>query len=356
LPGVDVRVATVEDLPAIVAAFGQESYFARQVPSDERDLLVAWHDGAPVGDVVLIRAGIPEPEIRDGLPGVAQISHLEVAEAHQRRGVGTALVGAAERLAYEHGHATVSLGCGVTNTARALYDALGYEDWGHGTVEFRWDDPEPDSERCHVLIKFTDPSVPPLASWQAWHPREVAQVLAGCPVPWMVAGGWAIDLHLGRQTRPHDDVEVALPRHRFVDLRPYLTGFDLYDVSSGTVRRLRPDELPDPEHRQVWVGEAGVPAWRLDLFLEPGDERTWVSHRDTRVTLPMEQARRIGEDGVPYLAAEAVLFAKAKHTRDKDAADLDHTLPTLDAGARTWLADALRLAHPDHAWLARVSG
>jgi hypothetical protein len=204
------------------------------------------------------------------------------------------------------------------------------------------------------LIKFTDPSVPPLASWQAWHPREVAEVLHGCPVPWMVAGGWAIDLHLGRQTRPHEDVEVALPRHRFVDVRPYFARFDLYEVASGTVRRLGPDEVPAAEHHQVWVGDPGVPAWRTDLFLEPGDEQTWVSHRDARMTLPMVQARRIGADGVPYLAVEAVLFAKAKYARDKDVADLEHALPALDVDARDWLERALCLAHPEHPWIERL--
>lgn len=43
--------------------------------------------------------------------------------------------------------------------------------------------------------------------------RVAVALLAALPCPWFVAGGWAIDLHLGRATRPHGDVDVAVYRH-----------------------------------------------------------------------------------------------------------------------------------------------
>ena len=58
-------------------------------------------------------------------------------------------------------------------------------------------------------------------------------------------------------------------------------------------------------------------------------------------------------DGIPYQAPETVLFMKAKHTRAKDEADFALTLPTLDTGARNWLAAAIELVHPGHPWLDR---
>ena len=49
--------------------------------------------------------------------------------------------------------------------------------------------------------------------------------------PWYVAGGWAVDLHLGRPTREHEDLEIGVPRERFAEveadralLAPMLTG------------------------------------------------------------------------------------------------------------------------------------
>src|SRR5689334_12704830 len=51
-----------------------------------------------------------------------------------------------------------------------------------------------------------------LGRWQPWSPREVAALFAALPVPWWVAGGWAIDLFLGRQTREHEDIDIQVLR------------------------------------------------------------------------------------------------------------------------------------------------
>jgi hypothetical protein len=40
---------------------------------------------------------------------------------------------------------------------------------------------------------------PDLDAWEPWHPKVLAQRLAGLPVPWYVAAGWALDLFRGRQ-------------------------------------------------------------------------------------------------------------------------------------------------------------
>jgi hypothetical protein len=195
---------------------------------------------------------------------------------------------------------------------------------------------------------------PDVDAWLPWHPTEVAVVLAGTDVPWAVAGGWAIDLHLGRETRAHSDVEVAIPNGLFPRFRRALTAFDLYEALDGGVRKLGPDE--GPLDHQVWVLDPSVRKWRMDTFLEPGDERTWVSHRDERLTLPMAEAVRRTPDGIPYLAPAAVLLAKAKHARPKDEDDLSHTVPTLSVAEKRWLADAIAQVHPGHRWLGEIGG
>jgi len=190
---------------------------------------------------------------------------------------------------------------------------------------------------------------PDLDAWDPWRPEQVFALLRDCPAPWAVAAGWAIDLHHGRQTRPHEDIEIGLPRSAFERLRPYLADFELYAAGSGEVDPLTPENLP--VRRQIWVCERGL--WRMDCFLEPGDTTTWISNRDPRVTLPFADLIKHTADGIPYQAPETVLFMKAKHTRPKDEQDFGLTLPTLDSRGRAWLADALELAHPGHAWIER---
>lgn len=43
-------------------------------------------------------------------------------------------------------------------------------------------------------------------------PLQVQSLLQGAPFPWWISGGWALDLFLGRQTRPHFDIDIAMPR------------------------------------------------------------------------------------------------------------------------------------------------
>jgi hypothetical protein len=173
--------------------------------------------------------------------------------------------------------------------------------------------------------------------------------------PWYVAAGWALDLWHGRQTRKHGDLEIAVPRALLDRVRRHLTGagFDLY-AASGRLTRLGPHDELSPDRHQVWVCEPGVPAWRLDVFCEPTDGRTWVFRRDERIWEPYGRMVAATDDGVPYLRPEAVLLFKARHAREKDEADLARALPRLDSAARDWLVAALELVHPDHPWIGRV--
>ena len=43
-------------------------------------------------------------------------------------------------------------------------------------------------------------------------PLKVASLMRGFEPDWFIAGGWAIDLYLEKQTRLHDDIEIAIFR------------------------------------------------------------------------------------------------------------------------------------------------
>ena len=121
---------------------------------------MAWLDGRPVGDVYLDRGPAEEPEVRQQLPGVPRLDHLEVLGPFMRRGIGTALIRAGEDIARRLGHQQLALGVGLDNPdARRLYERLGYADWGHGTVVGTWVERDRDgppvtlSEIITLLVK-----------------------------------------------------------------------------------------------------------------------------------------------------------------------------------------------------------
>jgi hypothetical protein len=192
-------------------------------------------------------------------------------------------------------------------------------------------------------------------SWRPWSPAEVARRLAGVTAPWCVAGGWAVDLHLRRVTREHEDLEIAVPATEFGQVRRALADVEFDVVGSG---RRWPGDDPVAFDRlhQTWFREPVTGHYRLDVFREPHDGDTWICRRDPGLRRPYRDVVRHTGDGVPYLVPEIVLLFKAKARRGKDEADLANLLPVLDVAQREWLARSLAAVHPGHPWLAVVAG
>lgn len=188
--------------------------------------------------------------------------------------------------------------------------------------------------------------------WDAWHPAEAARRLAGVTAPWCVAGGWAVDLWHGRTTRDHEDLEIAVPSAGFGEIRAALPELEFEVVGSG--RRWPLDGPAFDVMDQTWGREPGSGVYRIDVFRDRHDGDTWICKRDETIRLPYDRMIRRTADGVPYQSPEIVLLFKAKHARAKDEDDLVGLLPTLDREQLAWLADALRRAHPGHAWIDRV--
>jgi hypothetical protein len=195
--------------------------------------------------------------------------------------------------------------------------------------------------------------------WHAWRPEEVARRFAGVRAPWYVAAGWAIDLFLGGQRREHEDLEVAIPGRRLGEFVAALDGLEIYAVKvpgRGTFTPLSEAGEGLAETHQTWVRDPVSGYWRLDLFREPGEGKTWICRRDERIRMPFAEAILRTDDGIPYGRPEIVLLYKAKHAhREKDEADFRAALPRLDPSARERLRTWLELVHPGHAWIDRLA-
>jgi hypothetical protein len=51
-----------------------------------------------------------------------------------------------------------------------------------------------------------------LWEWEEFVPSRLLAVMADFDALWWVAGGWALDLWMERQTRPHQDVDIMILR------------------------------------------------------------------------------------------------------------------------------------------------
>ncbi|MFH8562131.1 nucleotidyltransferase domain-containing protein [Streptomyces sp. NPDC017988] len=189
------------------------------------------------------------------------------------------------------------------------------------------------------------------ARWSSsWTPNEVARRLAGVRTPWYVAAGWALDLFLGRQTRDHGDIEIAIPDASFPEVRQHFPGYVFDAAGSGRIWENATPEVLAAVH-QTWLRDPATGKYLLDVFREPHDGDTWIYRRDEKIRLPYSDIIHHTRDRIPYLAPELVLLFKAKHARRKDQRDFDAILPHMTRAQHETLAELLARVHPGHPWL-----
>lgn len=153
-------------------------------------------------------------------------------------------------------------------------------------------------------------------------------------------------LTLGRRGR-----QVVIAREAFPALRAACPELSFHPAGDGQVSD---DAARLASTWQTWGLDGTVGLWRIDVMREPWSEEDWVYRRDARIRRPLNDAIAVDAHGIPYLAPEIVLLFKAKRTSETDERDLAAALPGMDARQRAWLAAALELERPGHAWLSRL--
>ncbi len=189
----------------------------------------------------------------------------------------------------------------------------------------------------------------------AWRPEQAAQRLSGVGTTWCVAAGWALDLFRGRQSRPHGDLEIAVPAAGFPEIRERFPEYAFDAVGSGLVWPSAGTEVLEATH-QTWLRDPASGRFLFDVFREPHEDRTWICRRDESLRLPYDAVIEHTASGIPYLIPELVLLFKAKAVRPKDQADFDGVIPLLGRARRNVLSGWLEQVHPGHPWLAELAG
>lgn len=180
---------------------------------------------------------------------------------------------------------------------------------------------------------------------------RAAKVMHGFRGRWGIAGGWAIDLFVGRQLRPHADIDVAILRDDQAALHDHLSGARIEKVVD---RELVPWEsgerleLPVHEIHVTWAD-----GFHLEFLLNEydGESQEWLFRRDPRIRRSVDSVFSMGR-GLPRLSPEVVLLYKSKGTGPKDDAGFAAAIGLMTPEQRGWVRDALTATSPEHHWLA----
>lgn len=190
-------------------------------------------------------------------------------------------------------------------------------------------------------------------------PSKLLSLLTAFDRPWGVCGGWAVDLFLGKLTRPHHDLEIAIRRDDQHQLRSVLRGWRFYKSvrrsGGGILLPWQDDEtLALPVHEVHAIQPQGE-LTTLEILLNESENGTWRYRRNPDVTLPMADVWKRHETGIPYLTPEIVLLYKSKSPRARDTVDSRSVLPELNSTQRAWLHNAIAVSHPNSPWLADLA-
>jgi hypothetical protein len=189
------------------------------------------------------------------------------------------------------------------------------------------------------------------------HPlSDFAQILAPLTTPWWVAGGWAVDAHLGRQTREHADVDVLVLVRDLPAVARALPAAEAQRPETGELIAWdRETPLRPGQEGLTMPVDPDLGFSTLQLLLARSEDDHWVYHRGNgSLRLPLDAITRRTQEGIPYLAPTVVLLFKSRQLREKDTADFLVLRPSLEQEERALLQRWIVSWDQSHPWLAHL--
>jgi hypothetical protein len=191
-------------------------------------------------------------------------------------------------------------------------------------------------------------------SWLAVDPATSLRSFSALKTPWWIAGGWAVDLYVGTQSRAHSDLDVGVLRRDIAVVLASLWSWEIFEAKDGALTRLESGTVPRAAVNSLWCRPAGTTTWMFELMLDESSGDHWCYRRELSIRQLLSQAIHRSPSGVPFLAPEIELLYKGRSVRPRDASDFELLAPRLGRHARAWLVDALGRTLPRHPWLSAL--
>jgi len=188
-------------------------------------------------------------------------------------------------------------------------------------------------------------------------------------------GGHALDIHIGRVTRLHGDIDLSVwweDRERIITFMQ-AQSWTVYEAMGGGMIRLLTG-ASEPERRNLFCVRDDCPFFHVkplgeDIYhlrfrhteqkylnyieflfnMRSGTEFIYGHNETIHLALSRAILRR---DGIAYFAPElALLYKSADLKRKENRRDFDAALPHLSSEGRLWLKSVLPEGHK---WIAKL--
>ncbi len=265
------------------------------------------------------------------------IRHIAVSPDHQRKGAGRLLVNHLLKV-----YPDSKLGAETDAEAVDFYHSLGFRI-------------EPLGEKYPGTLRYRC-----LYDHGYWAPTPfsaVVHIIQSAGYPCWVAGGWALDLFHGRQTRDHADTDVLILRQDQLHIKRLFKDWEMFHTHAPGLRYWRHDEYL-PNIPNVWVRENARSAWAFEIMFQDCEDGEWVYRRNRQIRGPLCDMGLVNSEGIPYLRPEIQLLYKggSSSPRPKDFTDMKRILPLMSQESKEWLLAALKTQFPaGHAWISYIT-
>ncbi|MDQ0176474.1 nucleotidyltransferase domain-containing protein [Bacillus chungangensis] len=135
--------------------------------------------------------------------------------------------------------------------------------------------------------------------------HRIAELMSAFTKPWFFAGGWAIDLFVGQETRKHQDIEISLFRKDQRHIRNYLPDWEFKKVIKGEFYEWEDEFLALPIHEIH--AENKKSGQKIEMLLNECQNSKWIFRRNKSITYPCNSIWSYTDSGMPYLQPEIAL-------------------------------------------------
>ncbi len=189
-------------------------------------------------------------------------------------------------------------------------------------------------------------------NWDPLSVDEVKNVFKPFKHRWWIAGGWAIDLFLGKQTRKHEDIDVLVRRDDQLEVQKLLSDWDLWAADPpGTLKPWPKGEFLRKGLQDIWGRKTAKDPWQIQIMLFDTENEEWIFKRDESIRRNLKSISIKSKDGISLLAPEIQLLYKSKSLRAKDQQDFENALKAMSDDQKTWLKEAFKVYKEGHLWL-----
>ena len=170
-----------------------------------------------------------------------------------------------------------------------------------------------------------------LGVWETVSPIRAAGLLSSVRVPWWVAGGWALDLFLGADGRPHQDLDIGILRRDLQEVLGVLGAWEVFTAKDGALKPLKTGTCPRHDVHSLWCRPNATAPWMLELMLDESEDDTWLFRQRHRFAGPCPRSF-----GYVHSEFRISLLRFSCSTRPKGCVNV--TRPTSTERYRGWMS------------------